>query len=79
MYKIARTAVDMLVVNAEKHDVSLCVEGETAYILANRVMMEEIVYNLTGNAIRYNNQGGKVALAVYNNGERVLVLPLSNI
>lgn len=73
LYKIARTAVDMLVVNAEKHDVSLCVEGETAYILANRVMMEEIVYNLTDNAIRYNNQGGKVALAVYNNEERVIL------
>lgn len=73
LYGIARTAVDMLVMNAEKHDVTLYVEGKPAYILANRMMMEEIVYNLTDNAIRYNNQGGKVVLAVYNKEEQVIL------
>lgn len=73
LYGTARITVDMLAVHAKKHEVTLSIEGESAYILANRVMMEEIVYNLTDNAIRYNNQGGEVNISVYNHEEQVIL------
>lgn len=73
LYGTARITADMLAVNAKKHGVTLSIEGEPAYIQANRIMMEEIVYNLTDNAIRYNNQGGKVNISVYNNEEQVIL------
>ena len=38
---------------------------------ANRMMMEELIYNLTDNAIRYNNRGGKVEVSVYPKDEQV--------
>lgn len=68
---IARTCVDMLQVNAEKHGVSLGFEGEACSVTANRDMMEELLYNLTDNAIRYNNRGGKVSVTVTEQGDEV--------
>lgn len=59
-----RTATDMLAINAEKNDITLGYRGTHAYINGNKMMMEELVYNLTDNAIRYNNKGGRVDVSV---------------
>lgn len=61
---IARTATDMLAINADKNSVKLSYYGNHGYIYANRMMMEELVYNLTDNAIRYNNKNGSVDVSV---------------
>lgn len=61
---IARTATDMLSINAEKNSVTLSYDGSHGYIYANKMMMEELVYNLTDNAIRYNNKNGSVDVSV---------------
>lgn len=61
---IARTATDMLAINAEKNSVTLSYDGSHGYIYANKMMMEELVYNLTDNAIRYNNKNGSVDVSV---------------
>lgn len=61
---IARTATDMLAINAEKNSVTLSYDGSHGYIYANKMMMEELVYNLTDNAVRYNNKNGSVDVSV---------------
>lgn len=58
--ELAEICGEMLQMSAEKHGVKLSVEGEPCYIQGNRQMMEELLYNLCDNAIRYNNQGGSV-------------------
>ena len=70
---IARTATDMLAINAEKNRVTLCYNGEHSYINANKMMMEELVYNLTDNAIRYNNKNGMVDVSVKNEDGKVVL------
>lgn len=70
---IARTATDMLAINAEKNSVTLCYNGEHSYINANKMMMEELVYNLTDNAIRYNNKNGMVDVSVENEDGKVVL------
>ncbi len=71
--EIAETCVDMLQVHAEKHGVDLRFEGERCFVYSEKRMMEELVYNLCDNAIRYNREGGKVRVAVKNeNGQPVL-------
>lgn len=62
--EIAKSVVSTLQVNAAKHEVSLNYEGGGSIISANRMMMEELIYNLTDNAIRYNNKGGSVTVSV---------------
>lgn len=64
LYDIAATSVDMLQINAENHDVSLYLEGESCEIKGDKQMMEELLYNLCDNAIRYNNKDGKVWVRV---------------
>lgn len=64
LYQIARNCVEMLNMAATQHDIKLIIEGSSAMINANRVMMEEIIVNLCDNAIRYNNKGGEVRLNI---------------
>ena len=72
---LAKTCVDMLWLNANKHGVKLCFLGEEHVILANRGMMEELLFNLVDNAIRYNRRGGKVVVKVCEeNGEVCLIV-----
>lgn len=65
LYELAETCVDMLTMNAEKHNVSIHFQGTECYISGNRQMVEELLYNLCDNAIRYNNEGGHVTVEVY--------------
>ena len=71
LYQMAENCVDMLQVNAEKHQVTLKLEGESAYIMGNREMVDEVLYNLCDNAIRYNNINGSVVVRVKPEGEKV--------
>lgn len=64
LYDIAVTCGEMLELKAKDHDVTISVEGEKTLIMANKDMMEEILYNLCDNAIRYNKPGGRVTVLV---------------
>ena len=65
LYQLADTCVEMLAMNAEKHDVTLSLSGRECYITGNKQMIEEVLYNLCDNAIRYNNAGGTVVVEVF--------------
>jgi len=66
LYQLAENTVEMLQLNAEKRNVSLSLQGEKCIFRANRQMMEELLYNLIDNGIRYNNSHGKVVVFVYH-------------
>lgn len=69
LYQLAQSCVDMLQINAENHHVSIDLIGDHAIVRANKGMMEEVVYNLCDNAIRYNREDGTVTVQVYKNEE----------
>lgn len=60
LYLAARTCVDMLLLSAEKHHVTLQLAGEPCFVNGDRQMVDELLYNLCDNAIRYNNENGSV-------------------
>lgn len=64
LYEMALNCRDMLEMQANKHQVVVCVKGVTEVVQANRQMMEELIYNLCDNAIRYNHVGGSVTVTV---------------
>lgn len=64
LYKIAEDCVNMLKFSAENHGITISIHGINAYLEGNKEMLEEVVYNLCDNAIRYNNEGGKVDVTV---------------
>lgn len=69
LYGIADTCVSMLKVSAENHDVTLTVNGKPVTVMADKQMIEELVYNLCDNAIRYNNPGGYVLVTTGESGK----------
>lgn len=74
LYEMAEACVEMLRVSAGNHQVTLSMKGIPCSILGNREMVEEIVYNLCDNGIRYNVPGGKVLVTVEPEGERVCLV-----
>ena len=73
LYQIAETCVNMLQINAEKHKVSLTFEGEPVSVMSTKEMMEELVYNLCDNAIRYNNENGTVHVSLKKAADTVIL------
>ena len=71
IYDIAKNCVEMLKLNAKDHGVNLKFEGTPCNITANKMMMEELVYNLLSNAIRYNREGGSATVRVNKILDRV--------
>lgn len=71
LYGMAATCVEMLKINAEPLGVTLSMKGEAAWIDGNRTMIEELLYNLCSNAIRYNKQEGRVDVSVAKTAEGV--------
>lgn len=72
LYELAKTCVGMLELNAKKRGVNILVEGTKAYVNGSRQMLEEVIYNLCDNAIRYNKENGYVTVCVENRMDTVV-------
>ena len=77
LYKVAESCIEMLRVNAKNHNVRIFLNGNSQTVFANRQMMEELIYNLCDNAIRYNKPDGVVEVDVYL-GKRGVVLAVKD-
>lgn len=64
LYQVARSCLDMMDVQAAKHEVGLFLQGVPCMVFANRNLIDELLYNLCSNGIRYNNRGGAVVVEV---------------
>lgn len=73
LYQVAESCTNMLRINAKKHGVSLYLEGKHCEIIANKEMIEEVIFNLCDNAIRYNNKGGSVKVCVEQKEDQVIL------
>lgn len=73
LYGMAATCVEMLKINAEPNKVKLGIKGRVAWIEGNRSMIEELLYNLCSNAIRYNKPNGLVEILVTETEEGTLL------
>ena len=70
LYTLAESVIEYLSFAAQKYQVSLSADGEHLLVLGNKNLLEELVYNLCDNAIRYNKPGGWVKISIYKHGER---------
>ncbi len=68
------SVVDLLQVQAEQRNVTvtLDVQPDLPQLLADRGLMETVVKNLVGNAIKFNHEGGRVHVSVWEDGENLL-------
>lgn len=73
LFLVVQDVVERLQSRAQAQNVSLKLEGEKAMVLGVDSILDEIVYNLCENAIKYNREGGQVLVKVgVENGDCVL-------
>lgn len=73
LYCLAAACVDTLKLNAKIHNVNITLKGEKCRVKCNRMMMEELLFNLCDNAIRYNNENGSVLVEVFREEKKVVL------
>ena len=64
LYQVSQSVIDLLKVNAEKHHVSMQLKGIPQIVMGDKAMLEELIYNLCDNAIRYNKKNGTVTIEI---------------
>ena len=64
IYELAARCIAMMQPVADEHGISLALEGRPLFASVNKELIEELIYNLCDNAIRYNCKGGHVWVRV---------------
>ena len=73
LYAVAQSVANRLVSFSDAEGVSVVIEGESACIAGTDTLVEEMLYNLIENGIRYNHEGGSVTVKVGNDGAGPIV------
>lgn len=73
LYAVCEKCKEVLEINAKLKNVSFNLCGESAFIKANASLLEELIYNLCDNAIRYNKENGSVDVSVSLDGDNIVL------
>ena len=73
LYEVSSDVVKRLQGNAAKQKVSISLQGEPAVVHGARQILDEMIFNICDNAIKYNKTNGKVMVTVKNEGMRKVV------
>ncbi len=78
LYNLAEEVTERLQRKASEKNISLSVIGEHISITGNRTVLDEIIYNLCDNAVKYNNDGGFVEVKVSHIPTKALITVSDN-
>ncbi|MBR5127909.1 MAG: two-component sensor histidine kinase [Roseburia sp.] len=70
----AKACVANMQVHAEKNDVTIKVKGSPVKLQGNKMLIEELLYNLCSNAVRYNKRGGSVTIITGMENEHAVLI-----
>ncbi len=74
LMQVAVSCADALSVEAQKRNIEIVLTGDQAYARGTKPLLEEMVYNLVENAIRYNVENGKVFITVKKDKDTVTLI-----
>lgn len=69
LYEIICQTAERLRQLAASRGITITTDGTTVFTRGNRRILEEMIYNICDNAIKYNRNGGYVKLIARNDGE----------
>ena len=73
LLNVAKSVVERLKFSSQKRNVTVDLTGKNTVIRGEEYIVDEILYNLVENAIKYNCDGGKVYIRVYDDNGKKLV------
>lgn len=71
--EIINDTIERLEPIAKKDDIKIRYRSKPCEIMCNEQMMQEIIYNLCDNAIRYNKKGGQIKIIINNNTNEMIL------
>ncbi len=71
LYSLSKSIVSRLKPVADKHNISLNVIGDTAYVQGTEKILDEMIYNLCDNAIKYNKENGIADVIISTTADKV--------
>ena len=74
LYELSKEICGRLSLTAQKRDVSIQISGEYVSYYGVRQILDEMIYNLCENAIKYNVDGGRVDLWVGDTPQGIKVI-----
>lgn len=74
LYELCQEIINRLGMSAKKRNVKMELEGESVVYFGVRQMLDEMIFNLCENAIKYNVSDGKVCIWVGNTPEGTKVI-----
>ena len=73
LYELSKDIIKRLTSVANKRNITLNVIGDTAFISGTRKILDEMIYNLCDNAIKYNKENGTVDVIVNQAGGKTSI------
>lgn len=73
LYELAQSAAERLRPQADEKHVTISVTGERSEFTGIATVLEEMIYNLLDNAVKYNKQGGRTDVDVRSSGDDIVV------
>ena len=72
LYELAQSAAERLRPQADEKHVTISVTGERSEFTGIATVLEEMIYNLLDNAVKYNKQGGRADVDVRSSGDDIV-------
>lgn len=73
IYNLGKDVIESLEILASKKDIQLILEGESQIIKGNKGILQDLLYNLLENSIKYTNPGGLIQLIISNDEANTIV------
>ena len=71
--QIVRLTAERLKPVADKDNITIEYNDNKAFINGNYTIVEEMIFNLVDNAVKYNKKGGKVKISVEDTGKHIKI------
>lgn len=73
LYQLCRETVNRLALQAEVKNVRMMISGESVLYVGIRQILDEMIYNICENAIKYNKEDGKVEVWAGRTSDGIVV------
>lgn len=74
LYALVYEVVGRLKPLADKRSISFNISGDTAYVYGTPKILDEMIYNLCDNAIKYNKENGMIDVIVAESEQKVCLI-----